>query len=90
MSASGAGRVQAVYTHDVLVIGSGVGGLTVAIETPELHVGLLTKAGLGRGDSSPMAQGGVAAAVRRESRGAPFRGGAPPSSGSAHETSAGE
>ena len=63
MSASGAGQVQAVHTHDVLVIGSGVGGLTVAIETPELHVGLLTKTALGRGGSSPMAQGGVAAAV---------------------------
>ena len=57
------GRVQAVETHDVLVIGSGVGGLTVALETPGLQVGLLTKTGLGSGGSSPMAQGGVAAAV---------------------------
>lgn len=58
-------RVQAVETHDVLVIGSGVGGLTVAVETPGLRVGLLTKSGLGRGGSSPMAQGGVAAAIGR-------------------------
>ncbi len=57
------GRVQAVETHDVLVVGSGVGGLTVALETPGLQVGLLTKTELGCGGSSPMAQGGVAAAV---------------------------
>ena len=56
-------RIRAVETHDVLVIGSGVGGLTVAVETPGLRVGLLTKTALGRGGSSPMAQGGVAAAV---------------------------
>ena len=58
-------RIQAVETHDVLVIGSGVGGLTVALETPCLRVGLLTKTELGRGGSSPMAQGGVAAAIGR-------------------------
>ena len=58
-----ASRVQAVETHDVLVIGSGVGGLTVALETPGLGVGLLTKTELGHGGSSPMAQGGVAAAI---------------------------
>ena len=56
-------RVQAVETHDVLVIGSGVGGLTVALETPGLGVGLLTKTELGHGGSSPMAQGGVAVAI---------------------------
>ncbi len=56
-------RVQAVETHDVLVIGSGVGGLTVALETPDLRVGLITKSELGSGGSSPMAQGGVAAAI---------------------------
>ena len=63
MSGATASRVQAVETHDVLVIGSGVGGLTVALETPGLRVGLLTKIELGRGGSSPMAQGGVAAAL---------------------------
>jgi len=56
-------QVQAVQTHDVLVIGSGVGGLTVALETSHLRVGLLTKTALGLGGSSPMAQGGVAAAI---------------------------
>ena len=60
---SRARQVQAVQTHDVVVIGSGVGGLTVAIETPDLQVGLLTKTCLGLGGSSPMAQGGVAAAI---------------------------
>ena len=63
MRGAAASRVQAVETHDVLVIGSGVGGLTVALETPGLRVGLLTKTELGRGGSSPMAQGGVAAAI---------------------------
>ena len=63
MSGATASRVQAVETHDVLVIGSGVGGLTVALETPGLRVGLLTKTELGRGGSSPMAQGGVAVAI---------------------------
>jgi L-aspartate oxidase len=58
-----ASQVEAVHTHDVLVIGSGVGGLTVAIETPDLQVGLLTKTRLGHGGSSPMAQGGIAAAI---------------------------
>ena len=56
-------RVQDVETHDVLVVGSGVGGLTVALETPDFRVGLLTKTELGRGGSSPLAQGGVAAAI---------------------------
>ena len=63
MSGATANRIQAVDTHDVLVLGSGVGGLTVALETPGLRVGLLTKTELGRGGSSPMAQGGVAAAI---------------------------
>lgn len=58
-----AGQIEAVHAHDVLVIGSGVGGLTVAIETPDLQAGLLTKTRLGQGGSSPMAQGGVAAAI---------------------------
>lgn len=63
MSGATANRIQAVETHDVLVVGSGVGGLTVALETSGLRVGLLTKTELGRGGSSPMAQGGVAAAI---------------------------
>ena len=62
-SGTAASRVQAVETHDVLVIGSGVGGLTVALETPGRGVGLLTKTELGHGGSSPMAQGGVAVAI---------------------------
>jgi L-aspartate oxidase len=60
--ASGA-TVDAVETHDVVIVGTGVAGLTVALETPDLHVGLLSKSDVGRGGSSPMAQGGVAAAI---------------------------
>ncbi len=56
-------RVDQVRTHDVVVVGSGVAGLTVALETPGLEVAVLTPARLGEGGSSPMAQGGVAAAV---------------------------
>ncbi len=63
MSAPRGRQVDAVHTHDVLVVGSGVAGLTVALETSALRVGLLTKTALGAGGSSPLAQGGVAAAI---------------------------
>ena len=58
-----ASRVDRVTTHDVAVVGSGVAGLTVALETSGLDVAVLTPARLGETGSSPMAQGGVAAAV---------------------------
>ena len=63
MSAPRGRQVDAVHTHDVLVVGSGVAGLAVALETSALRVGLLTKTALGAGGSSPLAQGGVAAAI---------------------------
>jgi L-aspartate oxidase len=48
--------------YDVIVIGSGVAGLSVALSLPGCRVLLLTKTQLGAG-SSQWAQGGVAAAM---------------------------
>lgn len=52
-----------VLAADVVVVGSGVAGLTAALGCAPRRVTLLTKGRLGAGGSSPMAQGGVAAAV---------------------------
>ncbi len=52
-----------VRDSDVLVIGTGVAGLTVALASLPRRVTVLTKTGFGRGGSSPWAQGGIAAAV---------------------------
>jgi L-aspartate oxidase len=50
--------------HDVVIVGSGVAGLTAALGCAPRSVALLTKADtLGTGGSSVWAQGGVAAAV---------------------------
>ncbi|MBK1726471.1 L-aspartate oxidase [Halorhodospira neutriphila] len=49
--------------YDVLVIGSGLAGLTVALQLPErLRVGVLSKGTLTEG-ATPYAQGGVSAAL---------------------------
>ncbi len=49
--------------YDVLVIGSGLAGLTVALQLPEhLHVAVLSKGTLTEG-ATPYAQGGVSAAL---------------------------
>ncbi|MEE2775511.1 MAG: L-aspartate oxidase [Acidobacteriota bacterium] len=48
---------------DVVVIGSGVGGMRAALALSPLRVLLVTKAALGEGGSSPYAQGGIAAAI---------------------------
>jgi len=51
------------YTHDVLVIGSGAAGLTVALSLPpELRVAVLSKTALNSG-STQYAQGGIAAVL---------------------------
>ena len=55
--------VDAVASSDLLIVGSGLAGLTVALEARDLEVTILSKTGFGAGGSSPMAQGGVAAAV---------------------------
>ena len=54
---------SAAPAHDLLVVGSGVAGLTAALEAaPRCRVALVTKAGLDEG-CSRWAQGGIAAAV---------------------------
>ena len=57
------GRTNAVAANDVVVIGSGVAGLTAAFALAPRRVTLLTKTELSRGSASSWAQGGVAAAV---------------------------
>ncbi len=58
-----AGGIDAVATSDVVVVGTGVAGLTAALGCAPRRVTLLTKARLGDGGASPWAQGGVAVAV---------------------------
>jgi L-aspartate oxidase len=60
---SRAAGFDAVATSDVVVVGTGVAGLTAALGCAPRRVTLLTKARLGDGGASPWAQGGVAAAV---------------------------
>ncbi|WP_339462955.1 L-aspartate oxidase [Pseudomonas sp. EA_105y_Pfl2_R69] len=51
------------YQHDVLVIGSGAAGLTLALTLPaDLHIAVLSKGNLSNG-STYWAQGGVAAVL---------------------------
>ena len=52
-----------VATSDVIVVGSGIAGLTAALSSAPRRVTVLTKTELGGGSSSQWAQGGVAAAM---------------------------
>ncbi|MEM7582749.1 MAG: L-aspartate oxidase [Acidobacteriota bacterium] len=52
-----------VIASDVLVVGSGIAGLTAALGLLPRRVTVLTKTDLGAGSSSQWAQGGVAAAM---------------------------
>lgn len=56
-------QVDEVVDGDVIVVGSGVAGLTAALDLPGRRVSILTKVDLGGGSSSRWAQGGVAAAM---------------------------
>ena len=51
---------------DVIIVGSGVAGLSAALALQGLRVTLLTKTQLGQGGSTPWAQGGVAVALSEE------------------------
>ncbi|MEM8963074.1 MAG: L-aspartate oxidase [Acidobacteriota bacterium] len=55
--------VDDVVAADVIVLGSGVAGLSTALAMAPRSVLVITKGALGRGGSTPWAQGGVAAAV---------------------------
>ncbi len=57
---------MALYQHDVLIIGSGAAGLTLALQlAPNLRVALLSKLTLDEG-STLYAQGGIAAVLDQE------------------------
>jgi L-aspartate oxidase len=51
------------HETDVVVVGAGVAGLTVALGLAGLRVTLVTKGVLGQTGATPLAQGGIAAAV---------------------------
>ncbi|HSL17273.1 MAG TPA: L-aspartate oxidase [Methylomirabilota bacterium] len=63
MSRAPAGRSDDVRVADVLVVGGGIAGMMAALHARHREVLVLGKTPLGRGGSSPIAQGGVAAAV---------------------------
>ncbi len=51
-----------IIRSDVIVVGSGVAGMTAALDVAPLSVSLLTKGAFGRASSSWLAQGGIAVA----------------------------
>jgi len=55
--------MESIYKSDVVVVGSGISGLMVAISLYPRKVTLVTKKKLGEMSSSAWAQGGIAAAV---------------------------
>jgi L-aspartate oxidase len=57
------GRFDGVSRSEVLILGTGAAGLTAALGCAPRRVTVLTKARLGAGGSSPLAQGGVAVAL---------------------------
>lgn len=63
MRAAGAFSPDGVRSADVVVIGSGIAGLMAAWHAEHREVLLLSKSAFAGGGSSPLAQGGVAAAV---------------------------
>ncbi len=59
-------RFDEVVDSDVLVVGGGIAGMTVALGVAPHSVNLISKLQLGYGSSSRLAQGGVAAALGKE------------------------
>ncbi|HXU45460.1 MAG TPA: L-aspartate oxidase [Thermoanaerobaculia bacterium] len=59
-------RIAEIRESDVVVVGTGVAGLTAALGAAPRRVDLLTKSRFGSGGSSAWAQGGVAVAVGRD------------------------
>ena len=58
--------MESIYKSDVVVVGSGISGLMVAISLYPRKVTLVTKKKLGEMSSSAWAQGGIAAAVGKD------------------------
>jgi L-aspartate oxidase len=56
-------RIDGIATADVLIVGTGIAGLTAALGCAPRRVTLLTKSRFGGGGSSNWAQGGIAVAV---------------------------
>ena len=54
---------DSIYKPDVVIVGGGVAGLTVALNLAPRKVCIITKSTLGMNTSSMWAQGGIAAAV---------------------------
>ena len=54
---------DSIYRPDVVIVGGGVAGLTVALNLAPRKVCIITKSTLGMNTSSMWAQGGIAAAV---------------------------
>ena len=54
---------DSIYRPDVVIVGGGVAGLTVALNLAPRKVCIITKSTLGVNTSSMWAQGGIAAAV---------------------------
>jgi L-aspartate oxidase len=63
MGAAALDAVWEVTTSEVLVVGGGVAGLSVALGMVPRKVTVVTRGRLGLGGSSPLAQGGIAAAM---------------------------
>lgn len=63
MTAAGSPPPDDVRTADVIVIGSGIAGLMAAVHARHREVTIVSKSAFAGGGSSPLAQGGVAAAV---------------------------
>ena len=57
---------DAIYSPDVVIVGGGVAGLTVALNLVPRKVCVITKSSLGINTSSSWAQGGIAAAVSKD------------------------
>ena len=55
--------IDIVRTSDVVIVGTGVAGLSVALAAGGLRVAMVTKTRFGSGGARPLAQGGVAAAM---------------------------
>ena len=57
---------DSIYTPDVVIVGGGVAGLTVALNIAPRKVCVITKNSLGVNTSSSWAQGGIAASISKE------------------------